>query len=270
MKHAPIGVFDSGVGGLTAVKELHRLLPGEDIVYFGDTARVPYGSRSGETILRYAKEDVAFLLSKDVKLILVACGTVSSLLPPAYAASLPVPCFGVVESTAAAAAAATKNGRIGVIGTAATIKSGSYVEAISKLRPDIQLYKQSCPLFVPLVENGRVSKDDPVTAAVAREYLAPLQKAQVDTLILGCTHYPIIAPVIASVMGPKVTLVDSGREGAKAAAKALQQRGLLSGGAGGAVRYYVSDSTEGFDELAHIFLDDYRRGTAVQAPWDRL
>lgn len=267
-KHAPVGVFDSGVGGLTAVKELHRLMPFEDIVYFGDTARVPYGSRSPETILRYVKEDVAFLLSKGVKLILAACGTASSVLPAEYVASLPVPCFGVVESTARAAVCATRTGRIGVIGTGATIKSGSYVKAIQALRPDARLYEQSCPLFVPLVENGRISPGDPITAEIAREYLEPLRRAEVDTLILGCTHYPIIAPIIAAVMGSEVALIDSGSEGAGAAMLTLKKNGLCAENGKGTVQYYVSDSTEGFDELARIFLDDYLPGTAVQAAWD--
>ena len=268
MQHAPIGVFDSGVGGLTAVKELHRLLPKEDIIYFGDTARVPYGSRSVETIVRYAKEDISFLLSKGVKLILAACGTVSSTLPRSFADSLPVPCFGVVEATAKAAAATTKNGKIGVIGTGATIKSDSYIRAIHQLRPEAQLFKQSCPLFVPLVENGYIESDNSITTAVAEAYLQPIRESGADTLILGCTHYPIIAPIISKIMGPQVTLIDSGREGARATAERLRQEGLLAESGSGTITYYASDGVESFDELSRIFLGSEVAGHAILAPWD--
>ena len=175
MDERAIGVFDSGAGGLTAVRQLRRLLPGEKIVYFGDTGRVPYGTRSPSAIFQYAKQDIAFLLSKNVKFLLAACGTVSSILPADYTAALPVPFAGVVDAASAAAAAATKNGRIGVIGTSATIRSGSYEQRLHNASGGFQVFAKACPMFVPLVENGYVAPDDPVTAAIARQYLEPLR-----------------------------------------------------------------------------------------------
>ena len=218
MDNRPIGVFDSGLGGLTGVRELRRLLPGEDIVYFGDTGRVPYGSRSHETILQYARQDIAFLLSQNVKCIMAACGTVSSTFPAEEAARLPVPYMGVVTSAARQAARATHSRRIGVIGTAATIRSHSYELMLRRLVPGAEITARPCPLFVPLVENGYVDGSAPDRQQVARlviaQYLEEVRAAGVDTLILGCTHYPLIAPAIARVMGPGVSLIDSGREGA--------------------------------------------------------
>ena len=207
----PIGVFDSGVGGLTAVKELRALLPHEDIVYFGDTSRAPYGNRSRDTILRYARQDVNFLLSQKVKMIIAACGTVSSVAA-SMGQSLPVPFTGVVTPTCRAAVKATKNKRIGVIATAATIDSGSYRKELNALHPEIQVFEQPCPLFVPLVENAFIDPGDQVTNLVAQRYLSGLRGAGVDTLILGCTHYPIISAIISKAMGDQVTLIDSGRE----------------------------------------------------------
>lgn len=209
---APIGVFDSGLGGLTAVRELRRILPGEDIVYFGDTGRVPYGTRGVDVIVRYAKQDIAFLLEQNVKYVMAACGTVSSTLPEAYTRTLPVPYTGVVQSAAAAAVRATRTGLIGVIGTPATVKSGSYNAAIAALMPGARIVATACPLFVPLVENGYFGADNAVTRLVARDYLKDIRAAGVDTLILGCTHYPLIAPIIADLMGPEVALIDPGRE----------------------------------------------------------
>ncbi|HIW53451.1 MAG TPA: glutamate racemase [Candidatus Ruthenibacterium merdigallinarum] len=254
-KNAPIGVFDSGVGGLTAVRELRRLLPDEDIVYFGDTGRVPYGTRGVDTIVRYAKQDIAFLLRRGVKFIMAACGTVSSTLPDDWAASLPVGYTGVVEATAAAATKASRTGRIGVIGTPATIRSGSYERALRAARPDVQITAAACPLFVPLVENGYVGEDNEVTRLVAQDYLAPVRAAGVDTLILGCTHYPLIAPVIAQVMGPGVTLVNSGREAALRARDMLAGAGLLrKQSRAGAASFFVTDSAESFASAAALFL----------------
>lgn len=250
----PIGVFDSGVGGLTAVKELRALLPFEDIVYFGDTSRTPYGNRSRETILRYARQDVNFLLAKEVKIIIAACGTVSSVAS-AMGESLPVPFTGVVSPTCQAAAKATKNGKIGVIATAATIHSGSYRRELSALQPEFQVFEQSCPLFVPLVENAFISPEDPVTNLVAQRYLADLKDSGVDTLILGCTHYPIISAVISKTMGDRVTLIDSGKETAIYAANLLKERSLLSPALrGGHNEFYVSDSVDGFNQIADLFL----------------
>lgn len=181
MDKRPIGVFDSGLGGLTAVRELRRVLPGETIVYFGDTGRVPYGSRSRDTIIQYAKQDIAFLLSQNVKYIMAACGTVSSILPAEVSGRLPVPYTGVLEAAARAAAKATCIRRIGVIGTAATIRSGSYERLLRALLPDVQVYTRACPMFVPLVENGYLGAGNPITTAIAEEYLAPIRSAGVDT-----------------------------------------------------------------------------------------
>lgn len=263
-----IGVFDSGLGGLTAVRELRRILPGEDIVYFGDTGRVPYGTRGRDIIVEYAKQDIAFLLSKGVKAVIAACGTVSSTLPAEVAASLPVPYMGVVESAARAAVLATKTGRIGVIGTPATVASGSYPAAIRRLMPGAAITATACPLFVPLVENGYFGVQNPVTRLVAQDYLKDVKSAGVDTLILGCTHYPLIAPVLADLMGPGVTLVDVGRAAAQSARHMLERTGLLRTPRQGKVEYYVSDSTEQFDRLAHIFLGEYAGGSVQRIDID--
>ncbi|MBD5094777.1 MAG: glutamate racemase [Subdoligranulum sp.] len=267
-RDAPIGVFDSGLGGLTAVRELRRLLPGEDIIYFGDTGRVPYGTRGADIIVRYAKQDIAFLLEQNVKYIMAACGTVSSTLPKAYTDTLPVPYTGVVQSAAEAAVRATQTGRIGVIGTPATVQSGSYHAAIAALLPAAHITATACPLFVPLVENGYFNADNAVTRMVARDYLRDIRAAGVDTLILGCTHYPLIAPILADLMGPDVTLIDPGRETAHAARKALSAAGLLREGAGGTAQYYVSDSTESFARLSDWFLGDYAGGPVTRISVD--
>lgn len=256
MDNRPIGVFDSGVGGLTAVRQLQALLPGEDIVYFGDTGRVPYGTRSPETILQYAQQDIRFLLSQDVKFLIAACGTISSLLPREISDRLPVPYTGVLDAAVAAAVKATKTGRIGVLGTPATIQSGSYQSRIAALLPDAEVFSKACPLFVPLVENGYVSPDDPVTLAVAEEYLAPLREQGVDTLILGCTHYPLIAGTIDRVMKGTAVLIDPGRETALVAKDQLNSAGLLAElGRRGHSEYYVSDLPDSFDAAVARFLD---------------
>lgn len=265
MDNRPIGVFDSGLGGLTAVKELEKALPGESIVYFGDTGRVPYGSRSRETVRSYAAQDMAFLLSRDVKAVLAACGTVSSTAAD-LGAALPVPYFDVVAPTAKAAAAATRNGKIGVIGTNATIHSDAYRKALLAENYKLEVFSSPCPLFVPLVENAFVSPQDEVTRLVSERYLAPIREAGVDTLILGCTHYPIIAPIIGSVMGRDVTLVDSGREAALALARSLRQKGLLcEDGRARAVSYFVTDTPENFTNVAELFL-----GHSVEGQTERI
>ena len=180
MDNRPIGVFDSGLGGLTGVRELRKRLPHEEIIYFGDTGRVPYGSRSPETILQYARQDIRFLLSHDVKFIIAACGTVSSTYPPEEAARLPVPFTGVVGATARAAVDATRNGKVGIIGTAATVRSGSYAAVIKDMKPETEIVARACPMFVPLVENGRYQPGDVVIETVAREYLEPLRQEGLD------------------------------------------------------------------------------------------
>ena len=253
MTKQAIGVFDSGLGGLTAVRELLSVLPNENIVYFGDTGRVPYGNRSRETIKKYSMQDATFLLTKNVKLIIAACGTASSVAPE-IGDNLSVPFTGVVAPTAAAAVRATKNGKIGVIGTTATIKTGSYKREIKKINPNIDVYELDCPLFVPLVENGFISADDQVVTLVVERYLSSLREADIDTLILGCTHYPIIAEAISKAL-PNVRLIDSGRETAIYAASLLKESNSLSeDNLKGKCEFYVSDTTEGFSTLAGIFL----------------
>ena len=253
MDNRPIGVFDSGLGGLTAVRRLQQLLPNEEIVYFGDTGRVPYGTRSRETIRRYAEEDCRFLLDHDVKFIIAACGTVSSVAPDILA-TLPVPAIGVVEPTAAAAAAATRSGKIGIIGTAATVRSGSFEQALLTINPKLSITGTPCPLFVPLVESGWIGQDDPVAVPMVHRYLAQIRAAGVDTLILGCTHFPLLAPIIQQELGEDVTLIDSGFETARLCAARLQESDALACLRDCRSRFFVSDQPEGFSQVAAIFL----------------
>lgn len=260
MDNQAIGVFDSGLGGLTAVKELNRILPNENIIYFGDTARIPYGTRSRETVLRYAREDAAFLQKHPVKMIIAACGTVSSVL----GTNSPVegmPFSGVLYPAAEAACAATKNGRVGVIGTPATIRSGSYEHALHTLNSELSVTAMACPLFVHLVEYGYTDRENKITRLAAEEYLEPIRQAQVDTLILGCTHYPIIRDIIADIMGDDVQLISPGEEAAKYAKKCLEEQDLLTDRTEkGKNVYYVSDSVSMFRENAKHFLEDAAHG----------
>ena len=250
----PIGVFDSGLGGLTAVKELKKVLPNESIVYFGDTGRVPYGTRSKSTIIRYASQDANFLLEKGVKAIVAACGTVSSSAKEELK-KLPVPYIDVITATALAAVNATQNKKIGVIGTGATVKSGSFSKAINAIDGEIEVTATACPLFVSLVENGFIEEDNEVTLLVAKKYLKDIIEADVDTLILGSTHFPIIAPVIRKVMGEKVKLIDSGKETARYVKEILSAEALLNNSESTAnYNYFVSDDTENFKNIAEIFL----------------
>lgn len=269
MDYRPIGVFDSGLGGLTALRELRRILPGEDIIYFGDTGRVPYGTKGRETILRYARQDVAFLRSFDPKAIVVACGTVSANALGELTAENDLPIFGVVASAARAAVEQTRNGRVGLIGTSASIRSGAYEREIAKLDAAVQVTAQACPLFVPLVENGRFRPGDPVVELVAEEYLQPLKAAEVDTLVLGCTHYPLLAPAIGERMGPGVTLIDTGAVCADYGARELEEKGLLAWREKGSCRYFVSDSTEDFSRLASLFLGETVEGAVERVEIER-
>ena len=251
----PIGLFYSGVGGLSVVRGLEQLLPGEDIVYFGDVGRVPYGTRSREVIHRYASEDLRFLADREVKLIVAACGTASSVIGPELIKKLPVPYTGVIQPTAAAAAAATQNGRVGIIGTAATIASGSFVRALGQLSPALQTVGRGCPLLVPLVENGYIDFENQVTRLVLQDYLRDIVDFGADTLILGCTHFPLLAPIIADLLGPGVTLIDSGLATARYAAKLLQTSGSQNPAkTGGRQQYYISEHTETFAATARLFL----------------
>lgn len=253
-KNMAIGVFDSGLGGLSAVKELMNVLPCEDIVYFGDTGRVPYGSRSRETISKYAQQDVNFLLKNNVKIIIAACGTVSSVAKDLYH-TVPVPYTGVVNPTAIAAANATKNGKVGVIGTSATINSHSYKEMLCSINPDIQVFEQDCPLFVPLVENGFTDPSDIIVKSVIEHYTAELKEQGVDTLILGCTHYPLLSSAIGKAMGKSVTLIDSGRATALYTAKLLRENNLETTRTDeGRYSFFVSDTPHNFESIASMFL----------------
>lgn len=252
MDNRPIGVFDSGIGGLTAVKELSAILPDEEIVYFGDTGRVPYGTRSPETILAYAREDMDFLMKYNPKAIMVACGTVSSVALQTIKSDYDVKIIGVVKSAAKKAAETTKNGRIGVISTGATHKSGAFKKAVAEVS-DAEVFSAACPLFIPLVENGYIERDNKVTRLVAADYLAPVLDKGVDTLILGCTHFPVIKDLIAD-LAPGVILIDSGKEAALHLKDHLTENGLLSDGRHGANRYFVSDAADGFSKVAKMFL----------------
>jgi len=265
MDTRPIGVFDSGLGGLTAVRELARLMPEEDLVYFGDTGRVPYGGRSKEILVKYARQDVAFLRTFDPKAIVIACGTVSTTALDVLQGENDIPIFGVVEPAAQAAAHVTRSGRVGLIGTKASIRSGAYERALAALRPGTAVTARACPLLVPLVENGRFHPGDIVAETVASEYLAPVKAAGVDALILGCTHYPLMKSVIGACMGPAVTLVDVGEQCARWVKRQLEWKGLRNTRPGaGRRRYYVSDSTEDFSGLASVFLGEDIRGEVEQ------
>lgn len=271
MNNNAIGVFDSGLGGLTCVKELNKLIPNENIIYFGDNARVPYGARGRETILEYATQDIAFIKKHNVKMIIAACGTVSSVLGSGKTTDGDVAFSGVLLPAAQTACSVTRNGKIGVIGTDATIKSGSYGKAIRSIRPDVKVIGNSCPLFVPLVENGFTDRDNPVTRLVVEQYLSPLKAEGVDTLVLGCTHYPIIRDTIADYMGENVTLISSGEEVAKYAYNMLMRKDMLTDREEkGTNTYYTSDSVELFEENAHAFLGNSINGKIYKVGIEEL
>lgn len=260
--HSPIGVFDSGIGGLTAVRELVKLMPNEDIIYLGDTARVPYGTKSPETIRKYARQDFDFLLRFGVKMIIAACGTVSSTVGDSEFGGVMqsgngVLYTGVIRPAVNAAVSSTKNGRIGIIGTSATIRSGSYKNLIKSIMPKAEVFEKACPMFVPLVENGYIGLECRPCVDIAEEYLEPLKQAGVDTLILGCTHYPMLSDVIAKIMGDGVTLISSGGEAGKTAYNMLRENGLANDSrVKGKTTLYCTDSVELFRENAEHFLYD--------------
>lgn len=250
----PIGVFDSGLGGLTVVRELLRMMPEEKIVYFGDTGRVPYGMRSRDTIIQYARQDEQFLLHQDVKLIIAACGTVSSVAA-CTGADLPVPFIEVVSPAVQAAVEQTRNKRVGVIGTSATIRSEAYAKKLRALDREVEVFSTDCPIFVPLVEAGWISPGDSVTIETVRRYLTPIRETGVDTLILGCTHYPVLEPFIADFMGEQVTLINTGYTAAMAAKRFLEQNGMQAAhGEAAHSEYFVSDRIEAFSGIAGILL----------------
>ena len=256
MDERPIGVFDSGLGGLTAVKALRHLLPGEDLIYFGDTARVPYGGHSRETILKYARQDMAFLRSFDLKAVLIACGTVTAIALDALRRENDLPVLGVVVPSCREALAATKSKKIGIIATLASVRSEAYGRTLKALDGDVQVVSQPCPLFAPLVENGRFRQGDVVIETVAREYLEPVLETGVDTLLLGCTHYPLLTGVIGAICGPDVTLIDSGAASARALGQRLAAEDRLADRQRGEARFYVSDRPEDFERIAEVFLEE--------------
>ena len=262
---SPIGIFDSGIGGLTVVREVMRLLPDERIIYFGDTARVPYGPKSPDTVRRYSREIAEFLTSQDVKAIVVACNTATAHALPVLQEEFDLPVIGVVEPGARAAVAASRRRELGVIGTAGTIGSGAYERAIRHLAPDADIIARACPLFVPLIEEGWLDRD--ATRLIATEYLAPMREAGVDTLVLGCTHYPLLKPLFGEILGPDVVLIDSAEETAAETARVLDARGLSASRDGKAGltstrprhRFIASDAPDHFLRLGQRFL-----GSAIE------
>ena len=254
-RSAPIGVFDSGLGGLTVAHEIMRQLPGESLIYFGDTARVPYGPKSPETVRRYSREIAHFLLEQGVKAIVVACNTATAHALPMLESELDVPVLGVVGPGARAAVKGTRNGHIGVIGTEGTIRSGAYVRAIHAESPEAKVTALACPLLVPLVEEGWTNHD--ATWSIAEEYLAPLLKDDVDTLVLGCTHYPLLKAVIGKIVGRSVRLIDSAEETAADTRRMLQENDLANEGTTPpSYRFIASDDPQQFLRLGQRFLGD--------------
>ena len=260
---APIGVFDSGIGGLTVVHELIRQLPNESIVYFGDTARVPYGPKSPDTVRRYSREIAAFLREQGVKNIVIACNTATAHALTTLRQDLDMPVVGVVEPGARAAVAASTRGHVGVIGTVGTIKSGAYERAIRAIDPDIRVTARACPLFVPLVEEGWTEHE--ATRLIAREYLEPLIAAEVDTVVLGCTHYPLLKPLLLDVLGPEVRLIDSAEETAAETARTLADASLCAPPATDAsYRFVASDDPLQFLQLGQRFLGGTMEGVEIR------
>jgi glutamate racemase len=270
---APIGIFDSGVGGLTVAREVFKLLPQEDVVYFGDVGRYPYGGRSKEIITKFTVQDITFLLEHKVKFIICACNTASSVALDEVKGNYDVEMIGVIEPGAKAAVERSSSGRIGVIGTHATISSNAYARVIHGLDPQMKVFSLACPLFVPLAEEGYIDKE--ATFLIARDYLQTMHDVRIDTLVLGCTHYPLLKHVISEVMGDKVTLIDSGEETAKVAYERLTQAGLLKssshdgkipqqavghptnkGGDTAEHKFFVSDVPEKFSQVATRFLGE--------------
>jgi len=256
---SPVGIFDSGIGGLTVAHAVMRALPNESITYFGDTARVPYGPKSPETVRRYSKEIAAFLVEEGIKSLVVACNTATAHALPSLRETLPLPVIGVIEPGARAAVSATRNGHVGVIGTAGTIKSGAYERALRALEPALRTTVRACPLFVPLVEEGWV--DHAATRLIAEEYLRPLLEADVDTVVLGCTHYPLLKGVIASVLGGGVRLIDSAEETARETAAVLRDECLRAApNTEPRYRFVASDDPLMFLQLGQRFL-----GNAIES-----
>lgn len=263
MDNRKIGLFDSGLGGLTVMKELMHLLPGESIVYFGDTGRIPYGSKSVDTVVKYTKSDINFLRTFDLKVIVAACGTASAIALPRLYGQYDIPVLGVTEAAGRAAAKATKKGCVGVIGTAGTVRSDAYGKLLMKENPDIQTVSVPCPLFVPLVESGFTEKE--AAELIAREYLEPIIKSGADTLILGCTHYPLLSRVITKIMGEDVALINPGVCIAEEIKEWLTKQDMLAKEQDTEqYRFYVSDVPEDFVRLGSMFLERPINGHITQ------
>lgn len=260
MNSLPIGIFDSGVGGLTVLRAVRRRLPNESVIYLGDTARVPYGVKSRATIERYAVEDAGFLLRKGVKMLVVACNTISANARERLRAEFNLPLLSVLGPGARMAARVTRAGRIGVIATEATVESGAYERVIREASQDreVKIFSRACPLFVPLVEEGETGSQ--VARLIAEQYLAPLREKRIDTLVLGCTHYPLLKHVIGATIGADVTLVDSAEATAEETAQLLEDRGLLNQstdlGSGGVGQFYVTDAAGRFHRIAERILGE--------------
>jgi len=255
IKNAPIGVFDSGIGGLTVVKELIRSLPGEDIVYLGDTARVPYGTKSGRTVIAYSHSNTEFLISKGIKLLVVACNTASSVSLPSLKSEFDIPVIGVIEPGATKAVSVTKTGKIGIIGTPSTINSGAYKSAIENLNPEIEVFSKACPLFVPLADEGWT--DGEIIERIAEEYLNPIKETGIDVLVLGCTHYPLLKATIQKIMGNQITLVDSAEETASQIKDILDKEDILNEKTSLSKReFYLTDVSDTFLSVAGKFLGE--------------
>jgi len=262
-RSAPVGVFDSGIGGLTVAHEVIRQLPHESVLYFGDTARVPYGPKSPDTVRRYSREIADFLRDQGVKSIVIACNTATAHALTALREQFDMPVIGVVEPGARAAVAVTTRGRIGVIGTVGTIKSGAYERAIRAINSDVFITALACPLFVPLVEEGWTDHD--ATRLIAREYLEPMIAADIDTLVLGCKHYPLLKPLLRDVLGPDVRLIDSAEETATETARTLAAANLTaSDGTNPTYRFVASDDPLQFLQLGQRFLGDTIEGVEIR------
>jgi len=261
---APIGVFDSGIGGLTVVHEIIRQLPNESIIYFGDTARAPYGAKSPETVRRYSREIAGFLQDEGIKALVVACNTATAHALGSLRESLSIPVIGVIEPGARAAVGTMNGGRVGVIGTVGTIRSGAYERAIRMLEPKARVTARACPLFAPLVEEGLTSHD--ATKLIAREYLAPLISAEIESLVLGCTHYPLLKSLLAEILGPRVRLIDSAEETAAETARVLERtQSAAPASAKPSYRFIASDDPLQFLQLGQRFLADTIEGVEIRA-----
>jgi len=253
MREKPVGIFDSGIGGLTVLKEIAKILPNEDLIYLGDTARVPYGIRSAETVIKYSIECANFLFKKEIKMLVIACNTSSSVSLEVLKKMLPIPVVGVIEPGVRAALKATKNGKIGIIGTEATVQSEAYPKKIKSIEPHTEVIAKACPLFVPLVEEGIL--EGSIAELVIERYLKELKNSGIDTLILGCTHYPLLKKTIQKYM-EGITLVDSAQETAKEVREILSNRGFINKkNTPGFKTFYVTDSPERFKKIGEIFLN---------------